>query len=222
MKREGGGCCAMGCLTMVISAFVVLALILAATWWAYGKALDTFTSRQPGNVQLEPVSDAQFAEASEKLAQVRNATASQESLTVGFTAAELNALIARHPEFEEWRGKVHVAIADSLVTLDLSVPLDDIPLPRMNRRWFVGNAQFGFVYGSGRFSFNLQSIGANGRNVPDSVFRGIASVFDNSFNEGFDKTQQEDARSKEFWSDVKSIGVVDDKLIVTTKGSEAI
>lgn len=207
---------------MLISAFVLLALFIGGLWWAYGKALDMVTSRQPESVQLEPVSDAQFAEASEKLTQVRTAKGRGESVTVGFTAAELNALIARHPDFADLRGKVRVAIADSLVTLDLSAPLEGLPLPRMKGRWFNGQATFGFVYDEGRFSFNLREISANGHQLPDSVFRGFASTFENSFNEGFDKARRESNRSDEFWGDVKSIGVADDKLIVITKGDASV
>ena len=52
-------------------------------------------------------------------------------MTVEFTAADLNALIARHPDFDDLRGKFRVAIADSILTLDMSVPLRDVPFPKI-------------------------------------------------------------------------------------------
>jgi len=219
-KKSGCGCCAGGCGTLFVAGLALLALLVFGGWWVYGLALDSITSFEPVTLQLEPVSDAQFAAANEKLMQVRSATASHESVTVAFTAADLNALIARHPDFEEMKGRVHVAMADSLLTLDLSVPLAAVPLPRLKHRWFNGQAIFGMAYSDGNFSFNLRSLGANGRKVPDSFFQGLTSAFDDSFNEGFDKSRQKNARSDEFWNDVKSIGVLDDQLIVTTKGNE--
>lgn len=192
-------------------------ILLGGAWFFFAKMVDSFTSSQPSAIQLEIPNEAQYAAANDKLKAVREATRNQQPVTVEFTAADLNALIARHPDFNDLRGKFRVAIADSTLTLDLSVPLRDVPLPRVKDRWLNGTTRFGMVYHDGSFNFALRSLTANGRNLPMSVLEGFAGTFNDSFNEGFDKAQRENARSNEFWEDVKTLAVIDDKLVITTK-----
>jgi len=217
----GCGCCAGGCLSLFAIAVAGLALVLCVTWFAYVKTLNTFTADAPIAVQMEPPSEVQFAAASQKFEELRSAAAAKQSATVELTAADLNTLIARHPKFRDWRGKVRVAIEDSTMTLDLSVPLHDVPLPRAERRWFNGTVRFGLNYDEDRFALAVKSLEANGRQLDLKLFDFMAGALNEGFNEGFDKSQRRDRDSNEFWENVKSISVVDDKLIITTKGAGA-
>lgn len=218
--KSGGGCCAVGCLTLVIGTLVVFTLVIAGIWLVYSKTISALTSPQPIAVQLETPSEAQFAAANEKLTQIRSAAGNSQPMTIEFTAADLNALIARHPEFEGARRKLRVAMADSLMTLDMSVPLASIPLPRLKRRWFNGSATFGFAYDDGSFDFNLRSIGADEESFSTNFAKAFSGVFDDAFSEGVRKAMQEDRRVGELWPEIKSAIVVDDKLVVTTKTAD--
>lgn len=218
--KSGGGCCAVGCLTLVIGTLVVFTLVIAGIWLVYSKTIDALTSPQPIAVQLETPSEAQFAAANEKLTQIRSAAGNSQPMTIEFTAADLNALIARHPEFEGARRKLRVAMADSLMTLDMSVPLASIPLPRLKRRWFNGSATFGFTYDDGSFDFDLRSIGSDEQSFATNVAQALSDVFDNAFNEGFREAIKENRRADDLWPNVKSATVVGDKLIVTTRPGE--
>lgn len=208
----------MGCASMFMIGLVGCVIVLGGAWFFFAKMVDSFTSSQSNAIQLEIPSEAQSAAANDKLQTVREATRNEQAVTVEFSAADLNALIARHPDFDDLRGKFRVAIADSILTLDLSVPLRDVPLPRVKDRWLNGTTRFGMVYHDGSFNFALRSLTANGRELPMSVLEGFAGTFNDSFNEGFDKAQRENARSNEFWEDVKTLAVIDDKLVITTKG----
>jgi hypothetical protein len=218
--REGGcRCCAMGCFSMIMIALLGVIILAASAWFICAKMVDSFTSSEPSAVQLEVPSDAQYATANDKLTAVRAASRDKQSVTVEFTAAEVNALIARHPDFSDLRGKFRVAMADSILTLDMSVPLRDVPLPRMKHRWLNGTGRFGMVYHEGNFNFDVHQLTANGREIPMRVLDTFGSAFNNSFNEGFDKTQRNNARTSEFWDNVKTLAILDDKLVVTTKGT---
>jgi acyl dehydratase len=211
----------MGCTTMFVVAILGLVLILGGTWWSYIWAVDRFTSSQPGTVQMEMPSDEQLTAASNKVAAIHAATRDHQPVTVEFTAAELNALIARHPDFDEMRGKFRVAMADSILTLDMSVPLSVFPWPRIKDRWLNGTARFGLIYHDGNFTFALRSLTANDRDLSVSFLKGFAGAFNDSFNEGFTKSRREHEHAREFWADVKTLAVIDDKLVVTTMGRES-
>jgi hypothetical protein len=114
-----------------------------------------------------------------------------------------------------------VAIAQSLMTVDMSVPLRDVPLPNMRSRWFNGTTQLGLTYDEDQFALAIKSLEANGRQIDLGAFASLADWINRSANEGFERTHRQDATSNEFWDNVDSMRVVDDKLIITTKGDAA-
>ena len=211
----------MGCLSIFIVMLAAVALLVGGAWYLYGKVVDTLTAPAPVAVLMETPSDAQFTTASEKFDRIRSAAVTQQLETVEFTAPELNALIARHPSFSEWRGKTRVGIAASEMTIDLSVPLRDIPLPRVRHRWFNGTVRFSMAYDQDRFSLGVKSFTANGQDFDMSGLQTWADEINNRVNEDFDSWQRADERSNEFWENVRSMEVRDDKLIITTKGAPA-
>ena len=222
VTRSGGGgggcCCGLGCLSIFAIIAFAIALVLGGLWYFYVKSVDALTSEAPIAVLVETPSEEQVAAATQKAEQLRSAALTQQPYTTEFTAAELNALIARHPSFKELRGKARVAIANSELTLDLSVPLSDVPLPRVRSRWFNGSVRIALTYDQDQFTLGVKSLSANGRDIDLGFFQTMADDINRGFNEGFDKSQRENAQSNEFWENVRSMEVRDDKLIITTKG----
>ena len=215
-KSKGGcACCAMGCTTMFVVALVGLAMLVGVVVWGFGKLLNEYTATEPIPIQTT-ATEAEFTSAKAKLDSVRAASHDKKSVTVEFTAAEINALIARHPDFADMRGKFRVALANSLMTLDMSVPLREINLPRIRDRWLNGTARFGMIYHEGNFSFSLRSLTANGNDLSMSFMQSFSTAFNEKFNESFNKSRNENERSNDFWESVKTLAVIDDKLVLTT------
>jgi len=221
-RREGCGCCALGCGTLMVMGLVVFALLMAGTWYLYTRAVDAVTSPTPTTVELEEPNEAQFVAANEKLQRLEAAAAAKEAVTVEFTADDLNAIIARHPEYTDLRNKVRVAIENSLATLDLSVPLRKVPLPRVRQRWFTGTATFGLSYDENGFTFSPRTIIANDYSIAEDFFDDLAPTFNNYFNQEWERSDHATHGGKDLWSQVRSIVVVDDKLVVTTKGPATV
>lgn len=211
----------MGCTSMIVIAIVGVAVLLGAIWWGCSEVVNRFTSSQSEAVQTV-TTDAEFAAAEQKLNAVQEASRTHQSATVEFTAAELNALIARHPDFSDMRGKFRVAMEKSIMTLDMSVPLSAIELPKIRHRWLNGTARFGLIYHEGNFSFSLRALRANDHDLSIKFMKGFAAAFNEKFNEGFNKTLNKDERANDFWQTVKTLAVIEDKLVVTTTGREAL
>ncbi len=211
----------MGCTSMFVIALVGLALILGGTWWLGVKLLNNYTSTEPVSIQVAAPTEAEFAAANDKMTALHEAMRSGRSTGVQFSATDINSLIARAPEFDDLRGKFHVAMADSVMTLDMSVPLSFIEIRLLKERWLNGTARFEVAFNQDSFNFSLRSLTVNEREVPMSFVRGFDNTFSDSFNEGFNKSRHENTRSNDFWEKVKSMAVIDDKLLITTKGSVA-
>ena len=115
-KSKGGcACCAMGCTSMFVLALVGLAMIIGLLWWGLGEVVKEYTASGPIAVATE-TTDAEYAAAEQKYNALAEAARSRRTVTVQLSASEVNALIARHPEFADMRGKFRVAMADSLMT----------------------------------------------------------------------------------------------------------
>jgi hypothetical protein len=209
----------MGCTTMFVIAILGLIFLIACIFWGYTRLVDNFTSNEPVVVQTTAPSEPEYAAANQKLTAVHEAERNDQSITVAFTAADLNALIARHPDFSEMRGKFHVAIADSIMTLEMSVPLHEVDFPRIRDRYLNGTARFGLIYHDGSFNFSLRSVTANDHALSVDLLQRFGDRFNDGFSEGFAKSHRE-RDAAEFWENVKTLAVVDDKLVVTTKGAE--
>ena len=212
------GCFAKGCLTVLIVGFILIAGVIGGTWYLYVKTVDNLTSPAPADVQVEPPSESQFQTAENSMERLRKAIANNKETTVEFTAADLNALFARDPDFQDWRGRIRIEIADSTMTIALSAPLNSIPLPRMKNRWFNGTARFSFTYEAGTFSFDIKSAEAGGHHVPDIFLSSSAiSSFNESMNRSFRDELRNNDRGSEFWNHVKTMSLEGDKLVVTTQ-----
>ncbi len=131
----------------------------------------------------------------------------------------MNALIARHPDFATVRSRIRTALADSTVSLDMSVPLDALPLPKLKGRWFNGRADFGFSYTLNQFNFEVKSAEGGGHRFPESFSQGFGSSFTRSFNTEFHDSLGKNPEETKFWSRIKRIDVEGDKLVMTTQPS---
>ena len=149
---------------------------------------------------------------------MRTALRTQQPKTFTFTAAELNAVIARHPDFAPRKGRMRFSIADSIATVEMSVPLDTIDFPRVKRRWFNGSANFSFIYAADDgFRFDANWLEANGHRIPGGVLRYAEDGFNRSFTRSFEEGMEEQG-SSDFWRNVKTMTLDEDKLVIITRG----
>jgi hypothetical protein len=212
------GCFAKGCLTLLVGAVVLVIVCLLGGWFVLNRLVDQFTGTQPQAIEvLQPTPD-EFRAAEAKAETLRNAIRNNQEAIVEFTASDLNALIANDPDFHRAHGRVRVAVADSIVALDVSAPLNSLKWSRLQRRWFNGNVRFGINYSDGDFSFDLKSAEANGRRLPHVLFTSdFERSFNRSFNERFRSDSEKHRERDEWFKHIKTISVQDDKVIVTTR-----
>jgi hypothetical protein len=205
---------------MFVIAIVGLALILGGTWWLGVKLINNYTSAAPISIPVATPTEAEFSAANDKMTALREAMRNGRSIAVEFSATDLNSLLARAPEFDDMRGKFHVAMADSIMTLDMSLPLSFIEIRLLQERYLNGTARFGLAFNQDSFNFSLRSLTVNEREVPMNFVRRFDDTLSDSVNEGVTKSRRENRDSDEFWENVKSMAVDGDKLLITTKGME--
>jgi hypothetical protein len=112
-------------------------------------------------------------------------------------------------------------MADSAMTLDLSVPMTGIGLPRLQGRWFNGTLRFTLNYEYDQFKIEPTLITANGWRMPDWLLTSsFSSSFSQSFSKSYHQTIEKNPRSSAFWRHIRKIAVDRDKLVVITQRIE--
>jgi hypothetical protein len=215
---RGMGCFAKGCLTLIIVGVALLVVLVGATIFLANRAVQVFTSTQPVQIQVRPATPAELQVAKAKLDTLRTAARNRQEATIEFNANEINALIANEPEFGGARGRVRVAIANSIASLDVSAPLDSMRWKRLKGHWFNGNIQFGFSYVDENFNFDLRSAEASGHQFPRAILTSeFMQSFNRSFNESFHRESGKRPDANNLWRHIKMASLQGDKLIVTTR-----
>jgi hypothetical protein len=212
--RSGMGCFGACCLTVIILGFVCIAGVLGTGWYFYHKlASNNIISDTPISVQLEAPTETQYQAADGSLTKLKTAASERREETVSFTAADLNALLARNPDFRDFEGHARVEIANSAMTVSLSAPLD-VLWSSKKRRWFNGIVRFTGRYENGEFQMNIESASGGDYEVPSYILSRVNSNISQVITDNTDDWRRElgvDLRR------VKRMSIEGDKLIVTTK-----
>src|SRR6478735_7216433 len=213
--RSGMGCFAKGCLTILILGGLFVFAVIGTGWYVLHKlASNNLISDSPTLVRVEPPTDAQYQAAESSLNRVKEATAAKREETVSFTAADLNALLAKNPDFRNLEGHARVEIADSIMTVSLSAPLNRLWSSR-KPRWFNGTVRFTGSYEDGDFQVTILSARGGEYEVPGYILSSINSKIDQSIMEAFDDLNGEDSGID--LRRVKRMVIDGDKLVITTK-----
>lgn len=210
----------MGCMSFFIIGLIAFFILLGCAWFGYSKAVSMFTADAPVAIAVATPTSDEVAAANAKLDEFHAAVRRNQAATIAFTSTDLNALIATNPDFAANKGRLRVTLADSQATLEMSVSLASVHLPRLKHRWFNGSARARFSYEDGDFDFDPLWIEANGHELSSGALRSFGSSFSNGFSRSFEESMDKNGGSA-FWKSVKSMSIDGDRLIIQTRGEQA-
>lgn len=209
------GCFAIGCLTVLVVGFLMIAVVGVGGWWFYKTTFKNLTSSGPSDVRIEAPTPEVVQKAESSKARLDEAIARNEETTIELTGPELVVLLSRDADLDFLRDRTRIDISNSIMTVTLSAPLRALKWPGMKDRWFNGTVRFGMTYANGEFEIDVQSAEANGREFPDIFVSGFNNTFTEAMNEAFHDTRRRN--DHEFWTHVKTMKLEGDKLVLTTK-----
>lgn len=210
------GCFAKGCLTVLVLGFLFIGGVCFTGWYVFHKlATNNIISDTPIGVPLEQPTETQYQAADSSLNRLKTAASESREETVSFTAADLNALLARNSDFRDLEGHARVEIANSAMTISLSTPLDGVFWgSKSKRRWFNGIVHFSGSYDNGEFEINLESARGGGYDVPDFILSRVNANISQIINDNLDDYRFESGLDLRR---IKRMSIEGDKLVVTTK-----
>ena len=136
------GCLFYGCLTGIVCLVAMLVALLIGLH-QLKKMVNQYTDAQPLPLPQIQMAQSDIDRVKREVDDFRQAIqAGRSASPLSLTGDEINALIANDPNFEALKGKVHVTIEGGRVKGQLSVPMDQLGLPRFRGRYLNGTATF--------------------------------------------------------------------------------
>lgn len=185
-RKSGCGCagagCGVGCLVAVIAGIVCLvALGIAGKKWLE-TTINEYTSYEAQPVVAPQATPEQIAAALAKAQAFRNGMdGGGDPVPLVLTGEELNLVLWNDPEFSQLAGKAEVGIEEDQLHAKVSIPLDDLPLPKggiadmLKGKYFNGELGVRIGMESGQPALYLDNLAVNGAPVPEMFMSGLRS-----------------------------------------------
>jgi hypothetical protein len=198
-KRRG--CFFWGCL----SAGILLLLLIGVVGFLFYMFRDKFTEPAPRPVPVHQPKPGEYEEIKSRIARFDQAAQANQPAQLELTADDLNALMAGDKDLKELSGKAFVRIEGKEATLDVSIPLKEVPL--MGERWFNGTVSVDVSLEDGKLSVTPTKAVIKGEQVSEKILDSFkvpdfaSRVKDPKFQEGLKK--------------IKSLEVRDGKIVIS-------
>lgn len=206
IRSNEGNCLLYGCVSLVILGIIASLGVGFGMYYFYTQVRDKFTDDTPIELPVVEISDA---ERDAVIARVDTWTEALEEdgerVPLILTERDVNVLIQHHEDLEVLNGKVYVSINDSVITGEVSIPLDEIP--GFSGRYFNGSADFEIELSNGRLSVYATAASVKGEPIPDEVMEQFS-------NENLAKNLDNDPDTKEMIEQIESIEVKDDVITI--------
>src|SRR5262249_42079167 len=171
--KPSRGCLFYGCLTGVVCLLAILIAGLLGIH-EFRRMLNKYTDTQPMALPKVSIGSAALDQLLPRVEDFR------EDLRAGRTPPQLilsedevNELIAHDPELKQLKGKLYVQFEGDQLQAQVSLPMEDVGLPRFRGRYLNGTASLGIALSSGILYLYAQEFAVKGRAIPEAYMNVI-------------------------------------------------
>ena len=221
VRRQGLGCFARGCITVVILFACGVLLLGGCTWYAYA-AMAPFFSTRPVAIRSYPANSAQYSGLLDRFRVFLATLDAQHAAAIAYSADELNDLVACAPSARDLRGKVYFAIAnDELISeMSFELPLSKNEVPNQPAYYFNGKVHTSVSFAAGEWTFVFHDLETlDGKPAPALLSLLVKSgSFARGFNANLNGTFQakinQNPSTAEFIGKIRSVGIVRNRVVI--------
>jgi hypothetical protein len=210
-KRRGKGCAFYGCLAGIVCMLAILVAFLLGIHM-FKKMLTEFTDTQPMALPTVELPPAELRQLQQRVEDFSDAVrAEKPTPPLELTGNEIDALLSSNPDFRAARGKVYVTIDGGKLKSQLSVPMEQVGLPRFKGRYLNGTATLDLSLQNGVLRIAPeQFLAKDGKPLP-SIYLNVIR------KQNLGARLNENPRLSIAMDRLKSIEVKDGKLVLTAK-----
>lgn len=176
IRSNEGNCLIYGCASLAILGIIgVLAIGFGANYFLK-QLREEFTDDVAMELPVVEVEDSERDAIIDRFDTWSEAMEDDDGdrTTLTLTEHDINVLIQHHEDMEAMSDIVYITINDSIITGQVSVPLDEIP--GFSGRYFNGIADFEIELENGRLSLYATTANVNGEAVPDEAMQQIRNT----------------------------------------------
>jgi len=176
-KRKGPGCLFWGCLGVVVLVVGGLIGLVVGAGMLGNYVVTNYTSDAPLEISTTAYGEPEMEELRNRVDSFADALDRGEDPGVlELTAADLNALVFEEFEDHHGKGAIRFDIDDSVVTGQISIPLDDPEVPEELRdRYINGTALFEINLVDGRLFVTIDSLKIGSKELPEWIMTDLRS-----------------------------------------------
>jgi hypothetical protein len=217
----GRSCLLYGCLTLVVLMIAVAVGTFFVGRYALNRLaafVEQYTETTPMALGTVDMPAEEYAGLETKLTDFQTGLKEGKRLEpLVLTGRDLNALIERHPDLEDWRDRLHVDIEGTQVKGQVSLPLDDLAkfpgLSRLAGRYLNGAAVLDVGLENGQLDVRVDALEVKGQPLPDEI---LSQLRLHNLAQDLEKNRS----LSETLGQLKSIEVANGEVIVRAAGSE--
>ena len=210
-EKKPRGCFFYGCLISSIAVGLLVLLMVGggiATYFYVKKQVVAYTDEEPAELPVVEATEEELAEIKARVEGMEKAAKEgAKPADLVLTAGEINALITENADF---KGKVYVTIEDGQLTGDVSIPLEELPVPGGKGRYFNASATLEVDFEDGVLVVKLVDATVKGEPLPGQF---IDAMKDQNLAQDLYK----DEKNVKFLRQFEQIELRDDKLILRVR-----
>lgn len=173
VRRASRGCLFYGAL----GAGVILLLLILGAYLGlrYAKKLVIeYTDERPALLPQVQMSQADLQRVQRRVDNFRENLREEKNTTpLTLTANEVNILIATDPDLAPLRDKIFVTFNAAQLEAQISVPLDELGLPKLRGRYLNATGKFAVIFRDGVLRVFPQSLEVKGKPLPEVYMKRL-------------------------------------------------
>ena len=197
------------------SLLLVVVLITGLAGFRYFKKMfNDFTDTKPMALPKVQLPQAEMDALQRRVESFRDAVRlGQPTGPLSLAPDEINALIGSDPDLQELKGKLFVSFEGDQLNGQVSVPLEQIGLPRFRGRYLNGTGTFDLSFRNGILRITPQTFVVRGKSVPEMYMEKIRK-------QNLAADLNRNARAQVAMDKLQDIKIKDGKLVIVPKGKQ--
>lgn len=205
------GCFFYGCIIAVVLAplMVIFVVVIAFVAYRYATSMvNEYTATMPDKLPVLNMPEEQRKAVKDRWEAFRKAAeAGTATEPLVLTSDDLNALIEQNSEL---KGKIYVTVEGDEIKGQVSIPLDNLPLPMFKGRYLNGKADVKASLFDGELIVHLDAIEVKGKPFPPEFMTEMRKQ-----NLAKDITKDKD--TAEVLRKIESLEIKDDKIVLKVR-----
>ena len=172
---EAGNCFVWGCVSLLCFAVLVAIVGFFVVRYQINQVRENYTAAEPAILPEVEISDGDLESLFARYDAFQDENDGDgETGPLELTQNDVNAIIQRHPDFEDVNGHVYVTIEKDDMTGEITIPLDAIPF--FGGRYFNGTGTFDINLEDGRLTVYLEEASVKGEPLPEMFMSEMRNI----------------------------------------------